>query len=547
MDVAELERALRRPEAWGARVDRVEVIETHISLLFFVGQRVYKVKKPVDYGFLDFTTLARREHFCQEEVRLNQRLAQGVYQGVVPLFLGADGRLGLEHSPEGGDPVEFAVAMRRLPAEGMLDHLLAAGEVDNSHMNALADKLADFHATAATGPGVDEHGAPAAVAFNVLENFDQTRDQAGAGAELRTVSAELHAFLEARARAFLEAQGPLFEQRVRAGRIRDGHGDLHAGNVCYLPRGPVVYDCIEFAERFRCGDVACDLAFLTMDLDHGGYRAFARYLARRHAERLGDPELLQLLPFYAGYRAVVRAKVAGLRARGAEGAAREAARREAQGYFHLAASYELPPALILMCGLPAAGKTWNARAIARPFEAVIEASDVRRKILAGVPVTARLPSCGYDAGLYAPELKDRVYADLLERAEAALERGRTVVVDATFDGGRRRAPFRELAARRRAPLVLVHASVGAEETRRRMEARAADASEASDADLEVWRRAREVFEPPDELPPDQRLEHASGVEPDLDLTGRVIDALVRAAEGGGGAEGGGAVRGPTPN
>jgi hypothetical protein len=527
VDVAELERALRRPEAWGARVDLVDVLETHISLLFFAGQRVYKVKKPVDYGFLDFTTLERRKHYCEEEVRLNARLAEGVYLRVAPLFLGADGLPGLERPDAAAAPVEYAVEMRRLPAEGMLDRLLAEGQVDNAQMNALAEKLGAFHAAAATGPGVDQHGAPEAVAFNVIENFDQTRANAGPAAELQTVSLELHRFLEARARAFLEERRPLLEQRVRDGRIREGHGDLHAGNVCYLPRGVVVYDCLEFAERFRCGDVACDLAFLTMDLDHGGYRAFARYLTRRYGEHSGDDRLGELMPFYSAYRAIVRAKVAGLRAAGSTGAVREDARREAQGYFHLAASYELPPALILMCGLPAAGKTWDARAVARPFEAVVESSDIRRKLLAGLPIDAHPPSSGYDAGLYAPEMKDRVYADLLERAGQSLERGRTVVVDATFPSAARRAPFLELADRRGAPLVLVFPSVDEQETRRRMEARAADEDEASDADLAVWQRAREVFEPPDELPPGRRIDHASGVEPDLDLAGRVIDALVR--------------------
>jgi predicted kinase len=265
-----------------------------------------------------------------------------------------------------------------------------------------------------------------------------------------------------------------------------------------------------------------------MDLDHGGYRAFARYLARRYAEHSGDEQIDRLMPFYSAYRAIVRAKVAGLRAAGLEaGEAREEARREAKAYFLQAASYELPPALILMCGLPAAGKTWDARAVARPFEAVVESSDIRRKILAGLPIHAHPPLQGYDAGLYSPEMKERVYASLLEQAEEALGRGRTVVVDATFPSVGRRGPFLELAARLGAPLVVVHPAVDEEETRRRMELRATDEHEASDADFAVWQRAREVFEPPDEVPALQRIDHASGVEPDLDLAGRVIDTLVR--------------------
>jgi hypothetical protein len=524
--VTDLVEQLRRPAAYPQPPTEVSLRETHISYLFFAGERVYKVKKPVDLGFLDFSTLERRRHFCAEEVRLNRRLAPRTYLGVVPITRADDGSLQVAGAGE-GEVVEWAVEMIRLPQERMLDRLLDRGEIDNSHMNQLADRLVRFHAEAATGEGVNEHGSVESVGYNVLENFEQTRRFAGPLSEQALVSPALHRFLEERARAFLDDRCPLLERRVAEGRIRDGHGDLWAGNICFTEEGLVIYDCIEFADRLRCGDVACDLAFLAMDLDRRGYRAFARYLAKRYAEQSDDAELVSLLPFYKGYRAMVRAKVAGIRfvETRDEGAPLEEARREAMRYFHLAAAYELGPSVVLTCGLPGTGKSWAARAVARPFEAVLASSDVRRKRLAGVPLHAHHRE-GWQKGLYAPELTDRTYASLLDEADQALLHGRTSVVDGTFSSRTRRAPFVELAQRRGAPLLVLLVSAGEETIRRRMAERSEDPEAVSDADLEVYRAAKETFEPPAELDARQVLDAPSGSESREELTARVLERLL---------------------
>lgn len=525
---AELIEALSHPAAYPHDPVEVELVQTHISLVFLAGDRVYKIKKPVDLGFVDYTTLDRRRRFCEEEVRLNRRLAPDVYLGVVPVARQRDGSLRIAGV---GETVELAVEMRRLPARRMLDHLLATGEIDNEQMDTLAELLARFHHEAATGAGVDEHGTPEAVAFNVRENFEQTdafaaRPGSASAAGARTVSPTLHAFLRAAAERFLADERDLLERRVREGRIREGHGDLHAGNICLTEKGIDVYDCVEFSPRLRCGDVACDLAFLAMDLDYRGFRGFASFLVRRYAEHARDVELERLMAFYKCYRAIVRAKVASLAAvepeLGTE--AREQRRLEALRYFNLAAAYALPAALMLTSGLPASGKSTAARNLAEPFEAVLLRSDTRRKRLAGLPPTERA-SARFGSGIYAADMTERTYRSLFADAEAALHSGRAVVVDASFSRAAQREPFVRLARSLGAPLLVVETSAPENTIRARLSARARAFGEVSDADFGVYLGMRKTYEPPDELSELELLRAEPG-EPGEEMTARAIDRLV---------------------
>lgn len=496
-------------------------IETHVSHLLFVAGRVLKLKKAVDLGFIDATTLARRLHFCEEEVRLNRRLAPDVYEGVAPVLRGEDGRL--ELGPCGARPagaVEWAVVMRELPAARMLSALVERGEVDAELLERLATLLADFHGRAEHGPEVDRYGELDGVAANVRGNFEALSGFPDAG-----VSAVLVERLRRRAEGFLADRADLFRRRVVEGRIRDGHGDLHAENICVLEDGIVAYDALEFSPALRCADVACDLAFLTMDLDRRGFPAFAADLARRYAVRTGDAELPELLPFYADYRALVRAKVAAF-AGAAEGAGdelRAAKRRELRAYLHLACRRGLGPALICTCGLPASGKSTVGEHVARALDAAYHASDVRRKQLAGLAPDARVRP-GVDRGLYSPESRARTYGSLLESAGEELATGRRVVVDATFARSADRAPFRALAAERRVPFFVLWVEADEAETRRRLAARAADPHAASDADIAVWERARARFEPPRELGPGELLRLVSGSRDLEEDVGELLEA-----------------------
>lgn len=327
-----LVRALLRPEAYPHAADDLRLHETHISWVVLAGPYAYKLKKPVDFGFLDFSTRERRAAACADEVRLNRRLSPDIYLGVVDVvergdgyFIGGPGR-----------PVEPAVWMRRLPEEGMLPRLLERSAVRPALVRRLARQLAAFHARAATGPGVDGHGSPAAVRANWQENFDQVRPFLG-----RTMAAERERAIRAYVEHFLAEQHALLERRVAEGRIREGHGDLHAASIC-LDRGrPRLFDCLEFAARFRCADVAAEVAFLAMDLDHYGRADLGEAFVQAYLRASGDAELLLLLDFYKCYRAFVRGKVRSLRLT-EPGLSPEDERRviaEARAYFDLAWSY----------------------------------------------------------------------------------------------------------------------------------------------------------------------------------------------------------------
>jgi uncharacterized protein len=495
------------------------VRQTHISVLFFTEGRVYKVKKPIDLGFVDYSTLEMRRHFCHEEVRLNSRLSPEVYLGVVGIIAEESGnlRIGREVEP---NVIDYAVEMVRLPQDRMLSALLERGEVDNAQMNAIAQRMAEFHRHCPTGPGVDEYAAPDEIRRQMEDNFAQIEPFIN-----DLASATLHAALRRWCRDFLTANKPMLHDRVSAGRIREGHGDLHAENICILPAREtslVIYDCIEFTPRFRCRDVCCEIAFLAMDLDYRGYRGFARFITHEYAQLTGDETFHQPLDFYKLHLAIVRCKVAALTSRDetvGEDERREA-RLRAMGYAHLAATYAIGPALIIMCGLPGSGKSWAARAITRPFEALILHSDVIRKRLAGIEPTQRALE-----RIYQPEFTQRTYAAMLEQAEAALQSGRTVIADGTFMRIAQREPFIELARRLNVPFLLVQTQATDREIQRRMKARLNDSTEVSDADWQVYKHAKPGWQPLDEIRKTQRVVLRGRPSPEQ-AASAVIDSLL---------------------
>jgi aminoglycoside phosphotransferase family enzyme len=305
------------------------MVQTHISWVVLAGPFAYKLKKPVALGFLDFSTLEKRHDVCRREVELNRRLCPWVYLGVLPIYAEKDSASG------GRTVVDYAVQMRRLPDDRMLDVLLERDQVTAAEIEAIADLLAGFHATAATGPGIDEHGATAAVRANVAENTRQTRPFIG-----RTLDARAWELVSGACARFLERRTTLFERRMAEGRIRDGHGDLHASNVC-LTEPIAIFDCIEFNDRFRYGDVAAEVAFLTMDLELNGRPDLASAFVDRYVSASGDDGLRDVLDFYLCYRAYVRGKVESLSLDepGFSAEAYESATLRARRYFALAERY----------------------------------------------------------------------------------------------------------------------------------------------------------------------------------------------------------------
>jgi uncharacterized protein len=290
---------LQRGSIYPHPVDNVQLLQTHISFVLLAGDFVYKWKKPVNFGFLDFSTLEKRKYYCEQELTLNRRLCPDLYLDVMTVNLGGD-----QYALGGtGEVVEYGIKMVRMPEDRMMGRLIAAGQLNYGHLDSIIEVLVPFYQKAEGTKSIVEFGRAASVAVNVLENFEQTKPFVGQGA----ISGDQLCRIEEYARTFLQ-QEQLFEGRRVAGKIRDCHGDLYSANICLTD--PVhIFDCIEFNERFRYSDVAADVAFLAMDLDFHGLEEFSTYFIERFVATSADPGLLQMLDFYKCYRAMVRGKI----------------------------------------------------------------------------------------------------------------------------------------------------------------------------------------------------------------------------------------------
>jgi aminoglycoside phosphotransferase family enzyme/predicted kinase len=493
MEIVQLIEALANPSAFPYSVQGIEVRQTHISVVFLAGPFAYKLKKPVNLGFLDFSTLDKRRHYCEEEVRLNRRLAPTVYRGVVPI---AKTVIGIRFEGE-GDAIEWAVKMERLPEGASLLARLSRGEVGREIIELLARKIAAFHAQAESGPHIAAFGRYEVVAQNARENFEQSKSHVGV-----TVSRNVFDRLRARTEESLEKLWPLIEARAAREIPKDTHGDLHLDHVYYFPdREPpndlIVIDCIEFNKRFRYADPIADIAFLAMDLIFHGRRKLADDFIEQYKHFTGDDEGMALLPFYVAYRATVRAKVEGIELFEKEISQdeRSAVHSTAQSHWLLAlGELEKPsrrPCLALVGGLPGSGKSTLSRGLAEQGGFHVIRSDVVRKELAGLDPKASARG-GFDEGIYTKEWTTRTYAECLLRAERKITEGGRVIVDASFGDDGHRREFLATASRLGVPGLLLICTVNADVARNRIEARRGD---ASDADQFTYQQATERWQP----------------------------------------------------
>lgn len=424
--VDRLIKELLDPDAYPERPSNVTLLQTHISYLLFTPDHVYKIKKPVDFGFLDFTTIEKRLLYCTEEVRLNRILAPAVYLGVVPVGL-KNGRAAMEAT---GPPVEWAVKMRRLDEGSVLSNILASGTIAEATIERIGRIIAEFHKGAFTDPRISGFGSPEIISRNTSENFSQTERYVG-----QAISREAFDAIRSYTERFISSNTPLFLERASSGRVRDCHGDLHCDHIS-IEDGIEIFDCIEFNERFRYSDVVADIAFLSMDLDFRNRADLARVLDDAYFTSTGDTDGKRLMGFYKCYRAFVRAKVDCLKSDEDEVPPVERLRAflSARLHFRLARLYsegELKPMLIVCSGLSGTGKTTLSMAIASAAGAVVISSDRVRKELAGLPPQAPCKD-GYGEGIYSREFSARTYAELMSRAKALLEKKRSVILDATF-------------------------------------------------------------------------------------------------------------------
>ena len=512
-----LVEAMFRPEFYPHRPEQVELIQTHISYIFIAGTYVYKVKKAIDFGFLDFTTLDKRKYYCNEELILNRRLAPKVYLEVVEIGEDAGGNIVLGMKDR---IVEYAVKMLKIPQEGMLKTLLHQGKVDHSIMDALARKLVDFHSHAATGGHIDEIGGLETIRRNHDENFEQTKNYVDI-----TIPEVQYRFIKAYIYNFIDSHHALFAKRVAEHRIRDGHGDLHLEHICimdpgspdkapdkamdrfrkdYDPDDIVIFDCIEFNERFRYDDVAAEVAFLAMDLDFNGYPDHSETFVNAYIKHSGDHEIRNLLNFYKCYYAYVRGKVVGFEIN--DNSIRQEERNEAAkaaaGYFNLAYTYAArleKPTLILMSGLMGTGKSVRAKHIAPRVGAEIIQTDVVRKEILNIEPTEKHYEA-FGRGIYSEEVTRKTYGRALELASQKLKEGRSVIIDASYKSRDDRRKAFEAAGRLHADFFIIECICPENIIKERLISRMSDKGEVSDGRWEIYLAQKEAFDAITEIP-----------------------------------------------
>lgn len=487
--------ALRDPAAYPHAVAiPIRVVETHISHVFLTGEIVYKVKKPVDLGFLDFSTLEERRRFTELELELNRRVSPGVYEGIVEVRRDPSGRCAIEGA---GEIEEYALKMRQLDDGASLSTCVSSDSNARAAIGKVAGFLANFHRSASRVDPLSRYGTPPTISANAFDNLavvEPWASRLSIGDAVRAVGAY--------SSGAAEALENVFAARRTNGFVRDCHGDLHAGNIFpeTTPDGDVqVIDRIEFNDRYRYIDVAADLAFLTMDLHHLGHDDLANELVNSYVSSTSDTGLARVLPFYEVYRAMVRCKVAvlqhaqhvdELRSTDSEHAAR------ASSYAALAArlvAAQRPTALFLMAGVAGSGKSSVARELSRRWNITHVSSDIVRKTLFGI-APDRPSEVGVRDALYAKDMSIRTYREMVRQGELCLADRKSAILDATFLRGAHRAKACEAARRRKVPVYQIECRLDDQTAAARLKARYAAGTSESDAGPELLTRHRSAWE-----------------------------------------------------
>ncbi|MCI0454254.1 MAG: AAA family ATPase [Candidatus Dadabacteria bacterium] len=494
-------------------------VQTHASHVFIVPPYVYKIKKPVNFGFLDFSTLEKRKHFCEKEVELNSRICEA-YLGVEEISI-KDGDFVFG---KGDETVEYAVKMRKLPERYFLKNLLIRGKVTKEDLVNVVEKLVEFYNKQPVTEFISDFGRPERVKINIDENFSLSERFIG-----KTISKAAYDAIKLYNNKFFEKKSPLFNKRIEKGFIRDCHGDLHLEHINLSPEDICIYDCIEFNERFRYIDIASDIAFLGMDLDFNGHCDLANFIVHEISKRMKDETIFEMIDFYKCYRAYVRGKVESIRSTEPEIPAEErnASEEKAKRYFRLALRYALfgsKPALIVTFGLIGTGKSTLAHALSRELSCKVISSDEVRKEIMGVEPTERKYE-EFDKGIYSPNVTDITYRELLTRGRRVIESGRIVIIDASFS----KRGFREMilheAEALGVPYCFIETKAGEETLRKRLINREIEGKSVSDARWEIFERFREGFEEPDELPRERHIVVSTDKPPEETLAQTLIEII----------------------
>ena len=482
---------LESPASYPHGPEEVRSLQTHISWVFIAPPFVFKVKKAVNLGFLDFSTLEKRRYFCQRELELNRRLAPDIYLGVVPIYQSASG---FSFNAQ-GEIAEYVVKMRELPHGGFLNELVKKNRVGEKEIARVISRLHRFYESETPKPEIEQWGTPEKLKISTDENFAQVKPFVG-----QTISPAGFDAICHYTNQFYVANEKLFSERIQQHRILDCHGDLHLDHVHLTPKATTIFDCIEFNDRFRFIDIANDLAFLAMDFDFEGRRDLGTLLLENAARELLDAGMLKITNFYKCYRAFVRGKVETIQAAEKETTNRQEHETHATRYFRLALQYAVAgsePLALAVMGRIGTGKTTVAKQLASELDWLVFSSDEIRKAAAGVPLTERTALELRDK-VYSKQMTEQTYKKLLDNGLASLATRSGVILDATFSSRAYRKLLRHACAQAGVHLQLVELDLDPGQIKRRLKARDKIAGEISDARSEDFEKLSATYEPPSE-------------------------------------------------
>lgn len=490
---------LENPDSYDHNPGRVEHIQTHISHVFIAGSYVYKIKKPVNFEFLDFSTLEKRKFYCEREVELNRRLCEDIYLGVVGITRGPDDSFLLE-AGEQEDITEYAVKMKRLDEQYFLPSFIEEGALKLQQLDRVVDKLSTFYNKQEPEEEILKWGNIEKVRYNTDENFSQTKTFIG-----ETIDKNSFKAIREYTNRYYDLFSFLFNRRIEEKRIVDGHGDLHLEHIHITPEKVRIYDCIEFNDRFRYGDMAADLAYLAMDLDFADCRKEERYFLEKMAQQLNDSDLIIHVDFYKCYRAYVKGKVKSIQASEEEvgEAEREKARQKARSYFDLSLKYALlgsHPTVLVFMGRVATGKSTLAKSLSSRLDIDHFSSDRIRKSLKGLPLDERTDASQRDE-LYSQSMTAKTYSKLSEKALEYLASQNSIILDATYSKKENRKRFiNQLnTLDMDVSFYFIETQTPDELIAERLKERERRKGVISDARLEDFEKIDQKYQPPEEL------------------------------------------------
>ena len=495
MEDLDIIKNIKNPKFFGSDIKSVDIIQTHISYVALTGKYAYKIKKQVNYGFLDFSTVEKRKYYCDEEMRLNRRLCPDIYLDVIPItkknsILELNGY---------GEIVDYAIKMKEFLQQNIMTNLLKQGKIVKEKIEDICDILVKFYNSEGNSKEIDRYGELEVVKRNICENFEQTEPMIDI-----TIPKNSYEYIKNLSQQFFRKKKDLFEKRIKHKNIKNCHGDLHSGNIVVTDEKIYIFDCIEFNKRFRYCDTASDIGFLAMDLDFMNYPYLSSYLIKKYIEKSKDIGILEMLNFYKSYRAYVRGKVIGFKLNDSKisNEKKQDIINTTKKYFELSEYYaklfsldikNKKPLIFIIGGLTGVGKSTFSLKISIDYNAHIINTDIIRKELAGINIFERHHD-EINTGLYSPEKIDQTYKKAIEKASDFLKNGKNVVLDATFQKKKYRDLVRTIAKENNSILITVQC-VCAEDMVKKWLKRRIKTNTVSDGRWEIYVNQKKTFEP----------------------------------------------------